>query len=88
MVIGDAIINKGYVVGVLPDTFPGNNIPVGTGWVKRVEKWNNRPTTMSVKLDIDGLLYHNIPPKYVTNLDILNILYSEPWNKKNVVTIL
>ena len=36
---------------------------------------------MSLKLDVDGLIYHNIPLKDVTKVDILNRMYSEPQNK-------
>ena len=32
----DTIINKGVVVDVFPDIWPGNNGPSGTGWVKKV----------------------------------------------------
>ena len=31
---------------------------------------------MAVKLDVWGMIYHNIPLKDVTNIDILNIIYS------------
>ena len=41
MFIGREIIKKGYVVDVLPDKSPDNNIPEGTGWVKKVDKCNN-----------------------------------------------
>ena len=64
MVIGYGIIKKGDVVDVLPDTSYGNNILSGTGWVKKLYKFNNGLTATSVKLDVDGLLYHNIPLKY------------------------
>ena len=37
---------------------------------------------MSVKLDVDGLLYHNIPLKDVTKVEILNIMYSEPQKNR------
>ena len=36
MFIEDTIINKGVVVDVFPDIWPGNNGPSGTGWVKIV----------------------------------------------------
>ena len=32
---------------------------------------------MSVKLDVDGLLYHNIPEKDVNKADLLNRMFSE-----------
>ena len=38
---------------------------------------------MSVKLDVYGLLYHNITLKYVTKVSILNRMYREsPKNRK------
>ena len=74
------------MVNVLPYTSPGNIISEGTGWVKKVEKCNNGSTTISVKLNVDGLIYHNIILKDVTEVDILNKLYSEPRKKRNVVT--
>ena len=37
MVIGDGIINKGYVVDVLKDTSPGNDILGENCWMKKVE---------------------------------------------------
>ena len=76
--IGDGIINKGCVVGVLLDTSPDNNIPAVTGWVKKVYKCNNGSNTISVKLDVDVFLYHNIQLKYVTKVDILSRIYSSP----------
>ena len=74
MVTVDGIINKGYEVDVFPDTFTGNRIPEGTGWVKKVDKCNNGSTKMSVKLDVDGFLYHNITLKGVSRVYILNIM--------------
>ena len=49
MVIGYGINNNGYVVDVLPDTFPGNIITAVTSWVKKVDKCNNLSTKISVK---------------------------------------
>ena len=77
MVTVDGIINKGYEVDVFPDTFTGNRIPEGTGWVKKVDKCNNGSTKISVKLNVDELLYQNIPVRYVTRVDIVNRMYSE-----------
>ena len=71
------MINKVGLVDLLPYTSPGNNIPSRTGWGEKVEKCNNISTTMSVKLDVDGLPYHNISLKDVTEVDILNRMYSE-----------
>ena len=82
MVIGDGLNNKFYVVDMFPYTYPGNNIPSGTDWVNRVDKCNNGSTTILVKLDIDGLIYHNIPLKYVTKFDILKIMNSEPQKNR------
>ena len=82
MVIVYGIIIKRYVVDVIPYTSTGNNIPEETGWANKVEKCNNVSTTMSVKLDVDGLLYKNIPLKYVTKVDILNRMYSDPIKKR------
>ena len=87
MVIGYGIMKKGYVVDVLPYTSPGNNILVGTGWMKKVDKCNNGSTTMLVELDIYGLIYRNIPLKYVNNVEILNRMYSDPQKSENIVTI-
>ena len=53
-VIGDEIIKKKDLVDVSPDTSPENNIPSGTCWLKKVDKYNIGSTTISVKLDIDG----------------------------------
>ena len=41
MVVGHEIIKKVDVVDVLPDTYPGNNIPEGTVWVNKVSKCKN-----------------------------------------------
>ena len=87
MVIQYGRIKKGVVVYVLPDTSPGNNTPTGNGWVKKVEKCNNVSTTTSVKLDVYGLLYHNIPLKDVTKVEIKNIMYSETQKFEMFVTI-
>ena len=38
-----------------------------------------------MKLYTDGLLYYNIPLKYVTNIDILNIMYSEIPKKTKIL---
>ena len=70
------------MVDVFPYIYPGNNISVGTGWMKKVDKSNNGSTTMTVKLDFDGLLYHYIPLKYVTKVDILNRIHSEPQKNR------
>ena len=35
-----------------------------------------------MKLYTDGLLYHNIPLKDVTKVDILNIMYIDPRKKR------
>ena len=51
--------------------------------MKKLEKCNNVSNTTSVKLDMDRLLYHNIPLKYVTKVGILNIIYNEPQKKRN-----
>ena len=56
--------------------------------MKKVEKCNSESTTMSVKLYIYGLLYHNITLKDVTKVDILNRIHSEQKKRENVVTIL
>ena len=40
---------------------------------------------MSLKLDVDRLLYHNLPLKVVTKVDIVNRLYSEPHKNVNFV---
>ena len=82
MDIGYGAIKKEYVVDVLPETCNGNNILTGTGWMKKVEKCNSESTTMSVKLYIYGLLYHNITLKDVTKVDILNRIHSEQKNAK------
>ena len=87
MVIGYGIIKKRDVVDVLQYTFTGNNIPEGTLWVKKIEKWNNVSTAMSVKLDVYEFIYHNIPLKDVIKVDIFNIIYSEPQKSENIVTI-
>ena len=71
------------MVDVLPDISPGNNIPERTDWVKKVEKYNNVSITISVKLDVDGFLYHNIPLKDVTNVGIVNRMYSKPQKNRN-----
>ena len=60
MVVGDGIIKKVDVVDVSPDTYPRNIRPARTGWLDKVENCNNGSTSMSVKLYVDGLLYHNI----------------------------
>ena len=67
---------------VLPYTYHGNNIRSVTDWMKKVDKYNNGSTTISVKFDVYGLLYHNIPLKYVTNVVILNMMYSDPRKKR------
>ena len=77
MVIGDIIINKGDIVYVFSYISDGNNIPSVIGWVKKIDRFNNVLTTISVKLDVDGFIYHNITLKGVTNVDILNRIYSE-----------
>ena len=71
-----------WLIGVLQDKYPISNIPEVTGWVNKVEKYKNGSTKISVKLDIDGLVYHNIPLKYVTKVDMLNRMYSEPYKKR------
>ena len=40
---------------------------------------------MSVKLYVDIFLYQNIPLKDVTNIDILNRVYSEPRKKRKML---
>ena len=35
-----------------------------------------------MKLDVDVLIYHNIPMKDVTKVDILNIMYSDPQKNR------
>ena len=40
---------------------------------------------MSVKLDVDGLLYHNIPLKDVTKVEILNRMYSDKRKNKKML---
>ena len=42
---------------------------------------------MSVKLDVDGIIYQNVPLKDVTKVYILKIIYSEALKRENVVTI-
>ena len=81
MVIGYGINNNGYVVDVLPDTFPGNIITAVTSWVKKVDICNNVSTKISVKWDVDGLLSQNIPLKDVNKVDILNTTYTNPHKK-------
>ena len=71
------------MVDVFPDKSTGNNIPEGTGWVRRVERYNHVSTTMSMKLYVGGLLYHNIPLKGMNKVDILNRIYIEPQKKRN-----
>ena len=39
-------------------------------------------TTISGNLDVYGLIYHNIPLKDVTKVDILKKLYSDPQKKR------
>ena len=75
MFVGYGIINKGDVIDMFPYISPGNNIPEGIGWVKKVENCKNRSTTIPVKLTDDGLFYHNIPLKYVTKVDILTRIH-------------
>ena len=70
------------MVDVLPDTSIENNTLAGTGWIKKVEKRDIGSTTVSMKLDGDGFLYHNIPLNDVTKVDILNRMYSEPQKKR------
>ena len=82
MVTGDGIIKEGYFVDVLPDASHGNNIMAGTGCLNKVDKCNNESTTMSVQLYVDGFLYYNIQLKYVTKVDILNRMYSDPIKKR------
>ena len=88
MVIGYGIIKKGYVVDVLPYKSTGNNITAGNSSEKKVDKCNDGSTTMSVKLDIYGLIYRNIPLKDVNNVEILSRMYSDPQKSENIVTIL
>ena len=87
MLIQDGIIKKGDLVDVFAYKSPGNNTPEGTGWMKKVDKWINGSTKMSVKFYVDGLIYHNIPLKNVTKVEILNTMYSDIWKIENVVTI-
>ena len=82
MVTGDGIIKEGYFVDVLPDASHGNNIMAGTGCLKKVDKCNNESTTMSVKLDFYVFIYHNIPLKILTKVDILNRIYSDKKKRK------
>ena len=70
------------MVDVLPDTSPGNTILARTGWVNKVYKFNNVSTTISVKLYVNGFLYHNIPLEDVTKVDIIKIMYSDPQKKR------
>ena len=86
MVIGYGMFKKVYVVDVQPDTSPGNNITSETGWVDKVEKYNNLSTIMPVKFDVDGFIYGNIPLKDVTKVYILNIMNSEP-QKSDFMTV-
>ena len=72
---------------MFPDTYPGNNILVGTDWVKKGERFNNVSTTMPVKLGVDRLIYRNIPLKYMTKVGILDRMYSETIKSKFFVTI-
>ena len=87
MVIGDGIIKEVYVVDDFLDTYPGNNILTGSGWINKVDKCNILSTAMSVNLDAYGLLYQIIPLKDVTEVDILHIIYSEKQKNGNFVTI-
>ena len=41
------------MVGIFIYTYTVNSVPAGTGWFKKVNKYNNVLTTMSVKLDVD-----------------------------------
>ena len=41
MAIGDVIIKKGDVVDIMPYKSTGDSILAVTGWVKKVEKYNN-----------------------------------------------
>ena len=85
MVIWYRIINKGDADDVLPDKSTGDNKLSGTSWVKQVDKYKNASTIISVRLYADGLLYHNIPLKYVTKVVILNRIYSEPRKKRKTL---
>ena len=64
MVIGGGIIKKVDVVDVFPYTYTVIHRPSGTVWVKKAYICNNVSSTMSLKLDIDELLYQDIQLKY------------------------
>ena len=51
---------------MFPYKYSENIITAGTGWLKKVNKCNNGLATMSVKFDVDGLIYYDIPLKDVT----------------------
>ena len=83
MAIVDGIIKKGYVVDVLPDTSPWNNILKVVHWLNKLDKCENGSNTMSVKLDVYLFIYHNKTLEAVTMVDILSRIYSEPQTKWN-----
>ena len=82
MVIRHVIVKKEDLVDVFPEKAPGNTRPAGTGWVKRIQKWNIGPTKISVKLDVYRFIYHIIPLKDVTKIDILTKIYGEPRKRR------
>ena len=49
MLIGYGIIKKGDVVDMFPYKYPGNNIPEGIVWVKKVENCNNGSTMINIR---------------------------------------
>ena len=71
------MIQMGDVIDVLPDASTGNNILTVHVWVNKVEKCNNGSNKISVKLDVYGLVYHNITLKDVTKAEVLNRMYTE-----------
>ena len=74
------------MLNVLSDKYPGNNIPKVTGWVNKVDKCNYGSTTISVKFDVDGFIYHNIILKDATKVGILNRMHSKPLKIENIDT--
>ena len=80
MVIGDGITNRGDVVDVFPYKYPRNIIPSGTGWVNKAERCKIVSDRISGRLDVNRFIYHYMPLKDVTKVDILKRMYSESRN--------
>ena len=81
MVIRHVIVKKEDLVDVFPEKAPGNTRPAGTGWVKRIQKWNIGPTKISVKLDVYRFIFRSNSMQsifyfykiiYIEQLDNLN----------------